>query len=251
MPPCKRFQMLFLMTLLPSLPAAQAAVNSAAPAFTPIHAELVGPMEARLLKPGSPLLLKVKDAWQNDDCKLREGSILKGHVVAANVSSKEDRVSKVAVAVDEAECNGPALVPMALAVAAMMAPDPMETGNMQEYAPLSEGPVAMGGGAGSGTSSMRSVSAAAIIAQNSAMPADPPKRMALGDVIGLSGLKLSVGTGPEYSSVLSDKGRNVSLQRSTQFVLVPAGLIRREAPSIPAAAAASAGTTGTPAVAGG
>ena len=46
------------MTLLPSFPAAQAAVNSAAPAFTPIHAELVGPMEARLLKPGSPLLWK-------------------------------------------------------------------------------------------------------------------------------------------------------------------------------------------------
>jgi hypothetical protein len=233
-PGCKRFQLLLGLMSISVFAPAGAAVHAASgksAAFTPIHAELVGPMDARFLKPGSPLLLKVKDAWQNDDCSLREGSILKGHVVAANVSSKEDRISKVALLVDEAECNGQTLVPMPLAVAAMMAPDPMETGNMQEYAPLNEGPVATGGGAGSGTSSMRSVSAAAIIAQNSAMPVDAPKRMALGDVIGLSGLKLSVGTGPEYSSVLSDKGRNVSLHRDTQFVLVPEALIRRAEPA--------------------
>ena len=225
------------MTLLPSFPAAQAAVNSAAPAFTPIHAELVGPMEARLLKPGSPLLLKVKDAWQNDDCKLREGSILKGHVVVANVSSKEDRISKVALLVDEAECNGPTLVPMPLAVAAMMAPDPNEAGHTQEYSPLTDGPVALGSRSGGGTNSMRSLSAAAIIAQNSAMPVSAPQHMALGDVIGISGLKMSVGTGPEYSTVLSNKGRNVSLQRDTQFVLVPAALIRRAEPTSESAAA--------------
>lgn len=238
---CKRFQLSCAFLLASAAISASAAVRASSPgtpAFTPIRAELVGALDARFLKPGSPLLLKVKSAWQNDDCRLREGSILKGHVVTANASSKEDRISKVALVVDQAECNGSNLVPMPLAVAAMLAPDPAEVGNLQEYAPLDAGPVATG--SGTGTGSLRSISTASFIAENSALPSDPARRMALGDVSGLSGLKLSVGTGPEDSSVLSDKGRNVTLQRLTQFVLVPAALIRRAAPAVAPAPATTA-----------
>ncbi len=238
---CHPLAHLILISLVTSAPAARKRASET-PAFSPIYAELVGLLDARFLKPGSPLLLKVKDAWQNGDCKLREGSILKGHVVDANVSSKEDRISKVAVVVDEAECNGSALVPTPLAVAAIMAPDPAEFGNTQKYAPLNALPVAIRGASGTGP---QAVSATPFVAENSAVPLDSsPKQISLGDVFGLSRLKLSVGTGPEQSSVLFVNGHNVSLQRYTQFVLVPAALIARETPS------ASAGPTSTVAATG-
>jgi hypothetical protein len=227
---------LILISVVTSAPAARKHASET-PAFAPIHAELVALLDARFLKPGSPLLLRVKDAWQNGDCKLREGSILKGHVVDANVSSKEDRISKVALVLDEAQCNGPALVPLPLAVAAIMARDPAEFGNTQEYAPLNALPVAIRGASGTGSLSL---SSAAVVAENSATRVDSPKQASLGDVVGLSGLKLSVGTEPEQSTVLSTKGHNVSLQRYTQFVLVPAALIAHETAAAPAGPAPTA-----------
>ena len=243
---CHLLAHLILISVVTNAPAARKHASET-PAFAPIHAELVALLDARFLKPGSPLLLRVKDAWQNGDCKLREGSILKGHVVDANVSSKEDRISKVALLLDEAQCNGTALVPMPLAVAAIMARDPAEFGNTQEYAPLNALPVAIRGAGGTGPLSL---SSAAVVAENSATRIDSPKQISLGDVIGLSGLKLSVGTGPEQSTVLIAKGHNVSLQRYTQFVLVPAGLIAHEtaAPAAaPAPTVAAAAGPATPA----
>ncbi len=234
---------LILISVVTSAPAARKHASET-PAFAPIHAELVALLDARFLKPGSPLLLRVKDAWQNGDCKLREGSILKGHVVDANVSSKEDRISKVAMVLDEAQCNGPALVPMPLAVAAIMARDPAEFGNTQEYAPLNALPVAIRGASGTGPLSL---SSAAVVAENSATRIDSAKQISLGDVVGLSGLKLSVGTGPEQSTVLFAKGHNVSLQRYTQFVLVPAALIAHETAAAPAAPASTVATAAGPA----
>jgi hypothetical protein len=228
---CHLLAHLILISVVTSAPAAHKHASET-PAVAPIHAELVALLDARFLKAGSPVLLRVKDAWQNGDCKLREGSILKGHVADANVSSKEDRISKVALVLDEAQCNGTALVPMPLAVAAIMARDPTEFGNTQEYAPLNALPVAIRGASGTGPISL---SSAAVVAENSATRIDSPKQISLGDVIGVSGLKLSVGTGPEQSTVLFAKGHNVSLQRYTQFVLVPAALIAHTTAAAPAA----------------
>ena len=229
--------------MVTSAPAARKHASET-PAVAPIHAELVALLDARFLKAGSPLLLRVKDAWQNGDCKLREGSILKGHVVDANVSSKEDRISKVALVLDEAQCNGPALVPMPLAVAAIMARDPAEFGNTQEYSPLNALPVAIRGASGTGPLSL---SSAAVVAENSATRIDSSKQISLGDVVGLSGLKLSVGTGPEQSTVLFAKGHNVSLQRYTQFVVVPAALIAHETAAAPAGSASTVVAAARPA----
>src|SRR5271156_585333 len=243
---CHPLALLILISVTMSAPAARKRVSET-PALAPIHAELVELFDARFLKSGSPFLLKVKDAWQSGDCKLREGSILKGHVVGANVSSKEDRISKVAVVVDEAECNGPALVPLPLAVAAIIAADPARLGNVQAYAPLNALPVAIRGASGTGP---QPLSASAFVAENSATPLDSPKQISLGDVLGFSRLKLSVGTGPDQSSVLFVKGHNVSLQRNTQFVLIPAALMAREPALVPAGSAprgAAAGRVAPPA----
>lgn len=223
--------------------------------FAPIYARLVGPLDARFQNPGSPLLLEVKHAWQNGNCKLREGSILKGHVVIANASSKQDRTSRVAVVVDEAECNGPVFAPLPLTVAAVLAPDPAA---MHQSVPQN----ALPGLAASGvnTSLMQNLAsgmagrpgppppsdAAVFFGETSARSFDSPKRISVGEVFGFSGLKLGVGTGPEQSSVLFVKGRNVSLQRETEIVLIPSALIvRKTAPAPPASSSTAAATSST------
>ncbi|HTY85751.1 MAG TPA: hypothetical protein VMB19_16140 [Silvibacterium sp.] len=244
---CHPLALLILISVTMSASSARKRASET-PALAPIRAELVGAFDARFLKQGSPILLKVKNAWQNGDCKLREGSILKGHVVDANVSSNEDRISKVAMVMDEAECNGPALVPLPLVVAAIVAPDPAEFGNVQTYAPLNALPVAIAGASGTGP---QALSASATVAENSATALDSsPKQISMGDVLGLSRLKLSVGTGPEQSSVLFMKGHNVSLPRHTQFVLVPAALITREiaTPAAPPASTMTAAGSAAPPV---
>ena len=47
-------------------------------------------------------------------------------------------------------------------------------------------------------------------------------RMEMGDVYRIKGLKLSVGTGPENSSILTSKDHDVSLEKHSLFLLVPA-----------------------------
>ncbi len=46
--------------------------------------------------------------------------------------------------------------------------------------------------------------------------------MEMGDVHGIKGLKLSVGTGPENSSILTSKDHDVSLEKKSLLLLVPA-----------------------------
>jgi hypothetical protein len=47
-------------------------------------------------------------------------------------------------------------------------------------------------------------------------------RMEMGDVHGIKGLKLSVGTGPENSSILTSKDHDVALEKKSLLLLVPA-----------------------------
>jgi len=46
--------------------------------------------------------------------------------------------------------------------------------------------------------------------------------MQMGDVYRIRGLKLSVGTGPENSSILTSKDHDVSLEKHSLLLLVPA-----------------------------
>ena len=70
--------------------------------------------------------------------------------------------------------------------------------------------------------------------------------MQMGDVTGIGGLKLSVGTGPDNSSVLTSKRHDVALEKHTLLLLVPpqAALLRPAAGGA-AAQPAAAGGSGT------
>ncbi len=242
-----------VILILPIVSAAAVPKHvSETQAPAPIYAKLVGLFDARFLNPGSPLLLEVKRAWQSGDCKLREGSILKGHVVIANATSKQDRTSRVAVVLDEAECNGPAFVPLPLTVAAVLAAD---LAGVHRSVPQNAQPGLIASGVDPGLMQTMASGMAGrpgppppsdaevFFAHSSARSFDSSNRVSVGDVFGLPGLKLSVGTGPEQSSVLFVKGRNVSLQRETEMVLVPSALIAGETANASPEASSAAGAT--------
>ncbi len=198
----------------------------------PVQAELVQAMEAGRVKPGDSILASVDVEWNNPACNLRKGAILKGRVVSEIPRSKSSRISNLSLLFESAQCGGRDLKPLALTVAALIAPDPHRDSSLyrdQENQPLSEA-VGLGlgdggsAGAGSGFSSgtnMRSVIAAAATAYVEPTRFKPPKAVLPGQVVGISGVKLSVGSGAEGSSVLSSSNHNVHLDVGSQLILVP------------------------------
>jgi hypothetical protein len=197
----------------------------------PVQAELVKAMEAGRIKVGDSILAKVDVEWKNPACNLRKGAILKGRVISENVRSKTSKTSELAFLFESGECGGREMKPLPLTVAALMAPDPNREGPYGEEArPLSEAVgLAIGsGGSTAGTGSgftggggMRSVFAAAATAYVEPTPSKQPKSVLPGQVVGIGGVKLSVGSGPEGSTVLTSSGHNMRLETGSQLVLVP------------------------------
>ncbi len=201
------------------------------PSRVPVQAELVKAIESDRVKVGDSFLVKVKIEWKNPECNLRQGAILKGRVVSANARSKTSKTSDLALVFESGECGGRDMKPLPLTIAAVMAPDPTSSlYRDQEHQSLSDavGSAIGGGGsagAGSGFSGggggLRSVQGAAATVYVEPTRYKPPKAVLPGQVVGIGGVKLSVGSGPEGSSVLFSSMHSMRFESGTQFVLVP------------------------------
>jgi hypothetical protein len=198
----------------------------------PVQAELVRAIDAGRVKIGESVLAKVAVKWQTPQCTLREGAVLKGRIVAGTTHSKTEKNSQIALLFESAQCNGTDLKPLALTVAAVLASDPYQDRNLYENQPLSEavglsigggggGAAGVGVGGGVINSNMRSVTAAAATVYVSPQKYKGPTAVMPGQVVGIRGLKLRVGDGPEGSSVLTMSGHNVRLESGYQIMLVP------------------------------
>jgi hypothetical protein len=209
---------------------------------TPIQAELVNRLAAGRVSIGDSVLARVQLGWKSLTCELRPGDILQGRVVARKPYSKINKTSELAFVFDKAPCGSPAMKPLGLTVAAIVAADRSRDpglGPSEEQQPLSE---AVGLTLKGNT---RSLSQAADTVYNEprrsgAQSSAPPKELKAGQVVGISHLTLLVGKGPEGSSLLSSAGREVRLDPGTQFVLIPK--VSVAASGVPVTAA-----TGTPA----
>ncbi len=218
----------------------------------PIQADLVKAMEAGRIKVGDPLYAKVEAEWRSPACNLRKGAILKGRVVAQSVRSKTQKTSDVALLFESGECGGRDMKPLLLTVAALIAPDPSRNTDLfegQESQPLSEVVgMAIGGGGGAGPAlggttggNLRSLAGAASTAYFVEPPKyKPPKAVLPGQVVGISDVKLNVGSGPEGSSILSAAKHNLRLEAGSQFVLVLSA--KTESAAVTDATAAPVGT---------
>lgn len=194
----------------------------------PVEAELLKPLNIRRLTVGSVLFLRVTRDWNGLGCSLRQGSTLEATVELAELH-KGQGASKLALAFNSAQCGGPEMKPMNLLLAAVAE----VTGNWQtdlnmmfrmpstpSFNPRSGG---MGTTPASGIDFSSMTPSLTMTSVNHHFPMSA--KVQPGDVIGIKGMKLDLGTGPKQSSVISTRGRDVTLDAFTQFLLVPSALV--------------------------
>ena len=192
----------------------------------PVQAELIAPLNVRHLVRGTFVFARVTLDWKGLGCALRTGATLEATVEAADRRNGHSE-SQVALAFNRAQCGGPDLKPLHLLLAAVAQP-PMNWENAPN-ASLSA-PLLFATNAGTVNPGMgRIVGGAFTIPQMELRGITHRFPMSAkvqpGDVIDIRGMKLGLGTGPNRSSVITTKDRDVSLDMYTQILLVPAALV--------------------------
>ena len=212
---CFHLTALLLFWLAPGMAAAD-------PDRIPIEAKLVHALQAGRVKVGDPVLAKVQVRWQGAECSLREGAIVRGHVVTQTSRSKTQS-SEIAVLFDAAECDGIEMKSLPMILAALIARDPVNDPDAYEPMALSAAISGIQNGpfdpknAGRPNLTPRQIKANRI---SQPQRRNLPQAVKPGDVVGIGGIKLAVATGPEGSSVITSSRHNVSLDAATQIVLV-------------------------------
>jgi hypothetical protein len=222
---------LLLLGICKCLIAAEPAVK---PAVIPIQAMLLADMEARHLAQGGSLYAKVTSDWNGLGCTLRQGAVLEAKVLSVVPHSKTSRASEVALQFSNAQCGKSEMEPFTLDLVALAAPQEDDSSISMDM-PSKLGSSAPSQGPPSNFRSMTSGNAD--IWWNMQNFFRPGADLRAGTVLNIRGLKLSVGTGPQNSSVLSAADRNVALDKNTLLLLLPGSTLP------PIAAAPAGGST--------
>jgi hypothetical protein len=200
--------------------ATVSAEKIAKPGADPIEAELMADLHARLLKVGGTVYARVTVEWRSPTCVLRNGAVLEAHVVSVVPSIKPVKASEVGLAFTGAQCGDLKMGPFNLLLSAIAAPpEDSDLGILSQSLPVK----AMSGVSGRMVLNSMRISndpTLNLISPIYLFPLIP--RMEMGDVYRIRGLKLSVGTGPENSSILTSKDHDVSLEKHSLLLLVPA-----------------------------
>jgi hypothetical protein len=195
----------------------------------PVEAELLTHLRARTLKQGDLVYARVAAEWSGPGCLLRRGATLEAKVVEVTPRSSKSPNSTISLSFARAQCGKSDMESFALVLAAVAAPDDADSGSVSTDLPM-----IFGGNTGPSAPSagmLRSSLAAVdpMLVNVHRFPVTPSLRA--GDVLGIRGMKLSVGTGPEDSSTLSRSGHDIELDQHTRFLLVPASMAVAKAPS--------------------
>jgi hypothetical protein len=234
-----KMRILALAIVLALCWATASAEKIAKPGADPIQAELMADLHARLLKVGGTVYARVTVEWRSPTCLLRNGAVLEAHVVSVVPSIKPVKASEVGLAFTKAQCGDLKMGPFNLLLSAIAAPpEDSDLGILSQSLPVQ---------AGSGIKG-------SIILNSMRVSYDPTlnlispiylfpliPRMEMGDVYRIRGLKLSVGTGPENSSILTSKDHDVALEKHSLLLLVPAQWTIARASGEPGAAQPESG----------
>jgi hypothetical protein len=210
------------------------ANTTAKPGITPVQAELIADVNSRLLTAGNTVYARVIADWQGADCELRSGAILEAQVISVVPHTKTVKGSELDLAFTKAQCGEPKIGAFGLLLVAMAAPPQ----NSDMGIISSSLPTRTGGAGGIQALKNSSMTTITLEAQFPQFPFRPSMQM--GDVIGIRKLKLSVGTGPGNSSVLTSMDHDVSLDKHTLLLLVPSQGTFPRMPTNPVAAHAAA-----------
>jgi hypothetical protein len=194
----------------------------------PVEAELIAPLNVRHITPGATVFARVTLDWQGLGCTLRTGSILEATIEATSNHTGRSE-SELALSFTKAQCNGPDSKPLNLIVAAAAQP-PADWENNPSA--VSTTPMAFVRSVRLGnvntavaTPGAESLSISGMRLKVILHTFPMNNRVRAGDVIGIKGLSLGVGTGPNQSSVFTAKRRDVSLGIFTQLLLIPAAFV--------------------------
>jgi hypothetical protein len=144
--------------------------------------------------------------------------VLEAQVVSVTKHSKASKASQVTLSFTSAQCNKSDLKPFAMTLAAVAFPQEDDSSVTMDM-PRSLGSNAPGQGPPSSFRSMTSTNADIWDNMQHWAPVGQVPRV--GGVYGIKGIKLSVGTGPQNSSVLTSADRDVALDKHTVLFLLP------------------------------
>lgn len=210
------------LALCCSLTASGAGARKVAePGITPIQAELMSDVNARLLKVGAPVYAKVTSEWTGTSCFLRKGAVLEARVVSVSAFNRATALSELDLAFTQAQCTASKMATLDLILAAMAAPPrDSDLGILSDPIPVN---TSGAGGIGNlGFSQMSANVDLKLGIDSSSYDFHDLPRMHMGDVSGIHGLKMSVGSGTSNSTVLMSKGHDVALEKHTILLLIPA-----------------------------
>ena len=199
--------------------------------LTPLQTELVGSLDISRVHPGSPVLVKLDVPWTGTGCKLRANSILTGHVAEVDPRTKQNRVSRVTVLFDTADCNGAHSTPFPTTLVAVLAGTVGGDPDLVEGPPLADAVgLSIAGG-------LRGALTASATTNYTPLPVRKlPSQVLPGQVVGLSWIRLSVASGMGGGSILAAPNHDLRLESTTHFVLMPRF-------DLPATATAAAGSS--------
>lgn len=219
-------QSLVLAAALALLASGSSADTIPTQSVTPVYAELLADLHAHKLAVGATVFARVTAEWRGANCTLRSGAILEAHVIAVVPYAKPAKVSEVDLAFTRAQCSRQEMGSFSLLLAAIEAPPhDLDLGILSDPVP-NPTPIAFGASAPA-DAGFRLISNAQSMHLDTRLDFDKPtyqfqsQAVRVGEVSGIHGLKLSVGTGPENSSVLSVKGHDFLLEKHTLLLLIP------------------------------
>lgn len=191
----------------------------------PLQAELLANLDVRHLQVGKTVFARVTSDWKGPGCLLRQGATLQGTVEQAALRAGKSE-SRLVVSFHHAQCNGKAMQPLSLVVTAVAQyPAHVDVRNqgILMFSTLQANGIDPASHMGTGLASLpvtsNSFSAHLEVVGDSERRFPFRSGIRPGDVIDFKGLKLELGAGPNLSSALSSKTRDVFLPQYTQLLL--------------------------------
>ena len=194
------------------------------PPGMPVQAEFLKPLQVHRVAAGATVFAKVTAEWNGPGCLLHPGAVLEATVETAEPRKNGAR-SMLALSFDRAQCSSGELQSFRLVLLAAAAPPndwqdvpEVEINSPRLRAHAAGEPTAPGGE----PEFLIPGHHLEFTGVAHHFPFKP--NLQAGDIVGIRGLKLEVGTGPNRSSVFSSEHKDLSLKAFTQILLNPPSL---------------------------
>jgi hypothetical protein len=181
------------------------------PVNSTIQARVTGSLDSAHLKPGKEVFVKVLYGMEYPGCTLDEGSILYGHVTAAN-SSKTTDAAELSLVFDHGDCAGKGKKELSLRLIGVLGPAADASHHLHD-----DLPVEVAGGA-------RSIKDTVINPSDENLnPGGAPHTIHPGIVVRMPNVKLEPEGGPVCSAKISGPVHSIQLGTGSELILTLMG----------------------------